>query len=106
MDNCIFCKIASGKLPANFLHEDELCVVFRDINPKAKTHLLLVSKKHIPSIAEMEEGDEQTIGHLFGVAKKVAADLGLDGYNLQINVGKEGGQEVFHVHVHLLSKFA
>ena len=82
-----------------FLYEDEGCVVFRDINPKAKTHLLLVSKRHIPSIADMEEGDEQVVGYLFKIAQKVAKDLTLPGYKLQINVGKEGGQEIFHLHI-------
>ena len=102
MSDCIFCKIAAKEIPSEFLYEDDNCVVFRDIHPKAKTHLLIVSKKHIHSIAEMESGDEVIVGHLFNVAKKIAADLGLSGYNLQINVGKEGGQEVFHLHVHVI----
>jgi histidine triad (HIT) family protein len=59
MDDCIFCKITSGQIPANFLYEDDLCVVFKDIHPKAKTHLLVVPKKHVHSIMEMEEGDEK-----------------------------------------------
>lgn len=106
MNDCIFCKIAEKEVAVEFLHEDEVCVVFRDIKPKAKTHLLIVSKKHIPSIAEMESGDEKIIGHLVLCAKNVAAKLGLSGYNLQFNVGKDGGQEIFHVHLHLLSNFA
>ncbi len=105
MDDCIFCKIIGKQIPCQFLHEDEEAVVFSDLHPKAKTHLLVVPKKHIHSIAEMEIGDEKIVGHLFRVAKKIGNDLGLSGYQLQINVGKDGGQEVFHLHVHLMSKF-
>lgn len=103
MDDCIFCKVIAGQFNTEFLYEDEICVVFRDIHPKANTHLLIVPRKHILSIAEMQEGDEKIAGHLMRCAKKVAHDLGLSGYRLQINVGKDGGQEVFHLHVHLLS---
>lgn len=106
MSDCIFCKIVGAEIPSDLLHEDDICIVFKDINPKARTHLLIVSKKHIPSIADMEAGDETVIGHLFRVAKDVAKKLGLAGYRLQVNVGKDGGQEVFHVHVHLLSQFS
>ena len=103
MDDCIFCKVIAGHFNTEFLYADDVCVVFKDIHPKANTHLLFVPRKHIHSIAEMEEGDEKIAGHLMRCAKKVAADLGLSGYKLQINVGKDGGQEVFHLHVHLLS---
>lgn len=106
MGDCVFCKIIGHEIPANFLHEDEHCVAFRDINPKAATHLLLVPKKHIATIAEMEEGDEKIIGHLIKTAKEISAQLSLGGYKLQFNVGKDGGQEVFHVHLHLLSNFS
>ncbi len=105
MNDCIFCKIASGEISCEFLYEDDKCVVFRDIHPKAKTHLLFVPKKHIHSIAEMNEGDEKIVGHLMRCAKYVGKKLGLTGYNLQINVGKDGGQEIFHLHVHLMSNF-
>ena len=105
MNDCIFCKISSGKMDVSFLFEDEKCVVFRDINPKAKTHLLIVPKKHITSVADLDESDAGLVGHLFTCARKAAEKLDLKGYNLQVNVGKDGGQEVFHLHVHLLSKF-
>ena len=105
MDDCIFCKITSGQITANFLYEDDLCVVFKDIHPKAKTHLLVVPKKHVHSIMEMEEGDEKIAGHLMLAAKNIAKELALPGYKLNINVGKDGGQEIFHLHVHLLSNF-
>ncbi|MBI5754378.1 histidine triad nucleotide-binding protein [Candidatus Peregrinibacteria bacterium] len=104
MNDCIFCKIIEKQIPCEFLHEDELAVIFRDIHPKAKTHLLIVPKKHIHSIAQMEEGDEKIVGHLMRMAQKIGDKLGLSGYNLQINVGKDGGQEIFHLHVHLMSK--
>ena len=102
----MFAKIIAGDIPTDFVHEDDVCVVFKDINPKAKTHLLIVPRKPIVSIAEMEEGDEKIVGHLFTVAKLVAGEMSLPGYKLHVNVGKEGGQEVFHLHVHLLSNFA
>lgn len=103
MDDCIFCKIVQGRIPTVFVYEDELCRVFLDIHPKAKTHLLIVPVKHIASIADMVEGDEKIVGHLMKCAQSVAKKMNLRGYNLQINVGKEAGQEVFHLHVHLLS---
>lgn len=85
------------------MFEDDVCVVFRDINPKASTHLLIVPRKHIPTIADMKESDEKIIGHLITCAKNIAANMNLSGYKLQFNVGKDGGQEVFHVHLHLMS---
>lgn len=103
MSDCLFCKIIQKEIPADFLYEDEKCVVFKDIHPKAKTHLLLVPKKHVSSIAEMQEGDEQIVGHLIRCAKVLAEKSGISGYNLQINVGKDGGQVIFHIHVHLMS---
>lgn len=103
MNDCVFCKIINKEIPTEFLHEDELCIIFRDIYPKAKTHILVVPKKHIPTIAEMEEGDEKIIGHLINIAKNIAKKMTLAGYKLQFNVGKDGGQEVFHVHLHLMS---
>ena len=106
MSDCIFCKIVNGEIGTEFLYEDSDCVVFRDINPKTATHLLIVSKKHIPSIADMEMGDKKIIANLVACAKKIAEKLELKGYNLQINGGKEGGQEIFHLHIHLMSKFS
>ena len=106
MDDCIFCKILAGKIETEFLYEDDLCVVFRDIYPKSPTHLLIVPRRHILSIADMNDGDEQIVGHLIKCARDVTASLGLSGYKLQINVGKDGGQEVFHLHVHVLSNFS
>lgn len=105
MSDCIFCKILKGEIETEFLYQDEICSIFPDANPKANTHLLIVPKKHIPTIAEMQEGDEKIIGHLVLCAKNIAEKLDLKGYTLQINVGKGGGQEIFHVHMHLMSKY-
>jgi histidine triad (HIT) family protein len=103
MEDCLFCKIVAGEINNEFLYEDEVCVIFKDINPKAKTHLLIVSKKHIDSIADLEDGDEKIVGHMVLCAKDIAKKMELSGYNLQFNVGKDGGQEVFHIHLHLMS---
>jgi len=105
MSDCVFCKIIAGEIPSKFLYEDDKSVVFNDIHPKDKTHLLIVPKKHIHSIAEMEEGDEKIAGHLIHVAQRLGINMKLGGYKLQINVGRDGGQEIFHLHVHLTSKF-
>jgi len=106
MSDCVFCKILNKDIPAEFIYEDEECIAFRDINPKAETHVLIVPKEHIDSVMEMSDKDEKLIGHLVFAAKKIAEKLNLSGYNLQFNVGKDGGQEIFHIHLHLMSKFA
>jgi histidine triad (HIT) family protein len=103
MEDCIFCKLVAGDFKTEFLHKDDKCVIFKDIHPKAKTHLLVVPIKHIPTIADMGEGDEKIMGHLILCAKNMAKELGLTGYRLQFNVGKDGGQEVFHIHMHLMA---
>lgn len=105
MAECIFCKIVSKEIPSSFVYEDNDCVVFKDIHPKSKTHLLVVPRMHIDSIAHLAETDADLVGKLFLVCKKVADKLNLPGYNLQVNVGKEGGQEIFHLHIHLMSRF-
>lgn len=99
---CIFCQIINKELPSTIVYEDEEVVAFNDINPSAETHVLIVPKKHIDSIKELEETDEKLAGHLLFVAKKIAEEKGLKGYKLQFNVGKEGGQIIFHLHLHLL----
>lgn len=104
MDDCIFCKIIERKIPAKIQYEDERCMAFDDIAPKSRIHILLVPKKHIPTIADLEEGDEKVIGHLVKIAKELAVKHGCKAYNLQFNVGKDAGQIVFHVHLHLLGK--
>lgn len=101
--DCLFCKIIAGEIPSKMVHQDDVTVVFPDINPKARVHLLILPKKHIPTIADLEDGDEKIMGHLMRVAQKVARAQNLSGYRLQFNVGKDGGQEIFHIHCHLLA---
>lgn len=99
----IFQKIIDRELPTDLLHDDDRCVAFRDIDPKAPVHVLVVPKKPIDQIENMGVEDEALIGHLCRVATTVAKDLGLaNGYRLVINNGAEAGQSVFHLHVHLL----
>ncbi len=101
---CIFCKIARKEIPTELLYEDDLVVAFRDINPIAPVHVLVIPKKHLASITDISENDEQLMGRMVVAAKKVADDLKIsrDGYKLLIRVGKHGGQEVGHVHLHLI----
>ena len=103
MDNCIFCKIANGGIPTDKVFENDKVVAFNDINPKARIHILIVPKRHIESIKSLEEGDKDLIGELFLAAKKIAKDKNMGGYKLLFNVGREGGQLVDHLHLHLLS---
>lgn len=102
-EKTLFQKIADREIPADIVFEDDLCFAFRDINPKAPTHILVVPRKPIPSLDHLEKEDEQLVGHLFIVAGKLAAEEGLSrGYRTVFNCGEEGGQEVFHLHLHLL----
>ena len=104
MKNCVFCKIANKEIPSEFLYEDDLVVAFRDIHPIAPVHVLVIPKKHIKSIADMEKDDEKIMGRLIFAAKKIAEDLKISegGYKLLFRVGRHGGQEVGHVHLHLI----
>ncbi len=102
-DKTIFEKIFAGEIPAKMVHEDELCGAFHDINPQAPTHVLVVPRKRITGISALEPRDAALVGHLFVIARKVAADLGLDdGFRLVINDGENGQQTVPHLHVHVL----
>ena len=104
MNNCLFCKIAQGELKTTFRYEDGQIVAFNDIHPKAPVHVLIVPKTHIASIAEMGEPDERLIGHMHYVAKQIAEELDIaeNGYRLIFNTRAHGGQEIDHVHLHLL----
>ena len=102
--DCIFCKIAQKQTPTKIVYEDEEFIVFHDIRPKAPLHLLLVPKKHILSLQEAQEGDAELLGKLLLRAQKVARQEQVKGYKLAMNVGKEGGQEVDHIHLHLLAQ--
>jgi histidine triad (HIT) family protein len=102
--DCIFCKIANKEIPAELLYEDELVVAFKDIKPIVPVHVLVIPKEHIESIAKMEDKHEALAGRLIMVAKKLAEQLGVAeaGYKLLLRVGHNGGQEVPHIHLHLL----
>ena len=102
---CIFCQIISKQIPADFLFENGDVVAFKDIHPKAKTHILIVPKKHIETIKDLKEDeeDEVLVGKMFLVARDIAKSMNLDGYQTLFNVGHSGGQEVMHIHLHLLS---
>ncbi len=103
-DDCLFCKIVNREIPSEFLYEDDNYVVFRDINPAAPVHLLLVPKTHIRSINDLEPGHESIVGGLFPLGAKMAKQEGVNesGYKLLFNVEKGGGQEIFHLHLHLI----
>ncbi len=100
---CLFCKIVAGEIPSKKVFEDDLTYAFRDINPQAPTHILVVPRKHIASLAELEPTDRDLIGYLHLVAGRLAKSEGLaKGYRTVINTGSDGGQTVDHLHVHLL----
>ena len=105
MDDCIFCKIAAGAIPASILYDDGEVLAFRDINPEAPVHVLLIPHRHIATINDLEAADAALIGQLFLVAQRVAAQLGVaeSGYRTVINCNRDAGQLVFHVHMHLLA---
>lgn len=104
MTDCIFCKIARGEIPADKLYEDEQVVAFRDLNPQAPAHALVIPKTHIATLNDLQEADAALIGRLFLAAKAVAGQLGLadDGYRTVVNCNNHGGQTVYHIHLHLL----
>jgi len=103
--DCIFCQVAAGDIPAEKVYEDEHVVAFRDINPVAPTHVLIIPRKHIPTVNDLQPEDAELVGRLFLTAKQVAGELGLaeDGYRLNINTNAGAGQTVFHLHLHLLA---
>ena len=102
--DCVFCKIVAGEMPTDILYQDEEVIAFHDINPIAPTHLLIVSRKHIPSLLHLTDAEVPLIGHMTKVANQLAKEHGVaeSGYRLVINCGKEGGQLVPHLHMHLL----
>jgi histidine triad (HIT) family protein len=102
---CIFCKIVSGESPSKIVYRDDLVTAFRDIHPIASTHILIVPNRHIPSVNELEAGDETLLGHLVMVAKELSRQEGIadSGYRLIVNTGKDSGQTISHLHVHLMA---
>ena len=103
--NCIFCKIVANEAKATIVYRDEQVTAFRDIHPVAPTHILIVPNRHIDSVGTLEAGDEPLVGHLFIVARKLAEQEGISqgGYHLITNTGLNGGQTVFHLHLHLMA---
>ena len=103
MSDCIFCRIAAGELPADIVHEDEQVVVFKDIHPKAPVHLLVIPRRHIPSLRELTPEHDALVAHMVRLLPRLAEAQGLkDGFRTVVNTGPGGGQEVFHLHFHLL----
>lgn len=104
MEDCLFCKIINGEIPSKKVYEDEVAVAIRDINPQAPVHILILPRKHIPSLNDVNEEDKEILGHLFIVAKKIAEKEGIAerGYRTVVNCNREAGQTIFHIHIHLL----
>jgi histidine triad (HIT) family protein len=103
-DSCIFCQIGAGEKPAEFLYEDEVLVVFKDIHPHAPVHLLIVPRKHIRSVNDLTEEDAGIVSHMILTAREMArkASVSFSGYKLLFNVERGGGQVIFHLHLHLI----
>jgi len=102
---CIFCQIINKEIPAEIIYENDEMIAFNDIHPKTKTHILIVPKKHIDTIKDMDESeeDEVLVGKMVLKARDIAREKNLDGYQLLFNVGKSAGQIIFHIHLHLMS---
>lgn len=100
---CLFCKIINKEVPSDIVYEDDKVIAFKDIHPKAPLHLLIIPKKHIPSVDHLEIEDKTLMGELILAAKKIAKEKNLKGYKLQINVGRPAGQLIDHLHLHLLA---
>ncbi len=102
--DCLFCRILEGEIPAEIVYESETALAFRDINPQAPTHVLIIPRRHITTINDVVAGDHELMGSLFTAAKAVAAQEGLaeEGYRTVMNCGEGAGQSVFHIHLHLL----
>jgi len=102
--DCIFCQIVAGKVPSEIIYRDEEVIAFRDINPQAPTHLIIIPKRHIPALTHLSEEESPLIEHMVNVANQLAKEEGISesGYRLVINCGKGGGQLVPHLHLHLL----
>lgn len=104
MSNCLFCKIVAGDIPAEVVFESDSVLAFRDISPQAPTHVLIIPKRHIATINDIEDSDQQQVGKLYSAARSIAAAEGLaeDGYRVVMNCNEAAGQTVFHIHLHLL----
>jgi histidine triad (HIT) family protein len=102
--DCLFCKIRDGQIPAKLVHDDDRCIAIRDINPQAPTHVLVLPKKHIATLNDLEPDDEALVGHLFTAAAKIARDEGIadSGWRTVFNVNRGAWQTVFHIHLHVV----
>ncbi len=105
VESCIFCKIADGRIPSKRVFEDDVCVAFDDLSPQAPTHILIIPREHVDSLDKAGEGHAPCLGHLLLTAANIARSQGFaeDGYRVVINTNADGGQTVFHLHVHLLA---
>ena len=105
MEDCLFCKIIKGEIPSTKVYEDEDILAFNDINPAAPIHILVIPKKHIESLAHMKKEDEAIVGKIYGVINKIAEEKGFKdtGYRVIVNGGRDAGQEVMHLHFHVLA---
>ena len=103
-DDCLFCKIVEGSIPSDKLFEDDNFIAFRDINPQSRVHILVVPKRHVAKLSDCSESDQEMLSGLLLTANKVARDEGMaeSGYRVVINSGRDGGQVVFHIHLHLM----
>lgn len=104
MDDCIFCKIIKREIPSSIVYEDNEIIAFRDVNPQAPIHILVIPKKHISSLVDLKEEDEMVVGRIYTVINKIAEQEGIDqkGFRVIVNCGEDGGQEVKHLHFHIL----
>ena len=104
MSDCLFCKIAAGEIPVEFVYEDDDVVAFRDINPQAPLHTLVVPRRHIPTLNDLQPDDAELVGRMYLAAQRVAADAGVaeSGYRTVFNCNAQAGQTVFHLHLHVL----
>jgi histidine triad (HIT) family protein len=104
MSECLFCGIAAGEIPAKIVFNDEKVVAFEDIKPQAPTHIIIIPRKHIPTVLDLDEEDRELVGHIHLVANQIAAEKSLtqNGFRLVTNCKKSAGQEIFHLHIHML----
>lgn len=102
MSDCLFCKIASGQIPARVVFQDDRVMAFEDINPQAPVHIIIMPKRHISTVMDIADSDIDIMGYTYIVASKIAADLSINGFRLVINCGKDAGQEILHIHIHML----
>ncbi len=103
-EKSIFSRIIDKEIPSEIVYEDEKCIVINDINPKARVHLLVIPKKPIPTLFDLAPEDKDLMGHMMLLLPQLAQSQGLDGFKTLINTGESGGQEVFHIHIHILSE--